>query len=89
MRKNEKKIRMRKREMKKTNRRRRIILDNDNASSHASAQKNTFQSTQNIEFMGHPPHSPGLAPNDKYKINREVKDFRRLKSYLFGVEKGL
>ena len=51
-------------EMRKTNRRRRIIFHHDNASSHTSAQTSAFLSTENIELMGHPPYSPDLAPND-------------------------
>lgn len=53
-------------EIRKTNRRRRIILHHDNASSHTSAQTTGYLSTQNIELMGHPPYSPDLAPNDFY-----------------------
>ncbi|KAG4070573.1 hypothetical protein HA402_011960, partial [Bradysia odoriphaga] len=51
-------------EIRKTNRRRRITLHHDNASSHASAQTSEFLSTNKIELMGHPPYSPDLAPND-------------------------
>lgn len=51
-------------ELRKTNRRRRIILHHDNASSHTSAQTKDFLSTQNVELMGHPAYSPDLAPND-------------------------
>jgi len=51
-------------EIRKTNRRRRIILHHDNASSHTSAQTTAYLSTQHIELMGHPPYSPDLAPND-------------------------
>jgi histone-lysine N-methyltransferase SETMAR len=51
-------------EIRKTNRRRRIILHYDNASSHTSAQTTAYLCTQHIELMGHPPYSPDLAPND-------------------------
>ena len=51
-------------EIRKTNKRRRIVLHHDNASSHTSAQTSDYLSTQNIELMGHPPYSPDLAPND-------------------------
>ena len=51
-------------EIRKTNRRRRITLHHNNASFHTSAQITTFLSTQNIDLMSHPPHSPHLAPND-------------------------
>ena len=46
-----------------TNRRRRITLHHDKASSHTSVQTIAFQSTQNIDLMSHPPYSPELAPN--------------------------
>ncbi|EFN86181.1 hypothetical protein EAI_11269, partial [Harpegnathos saltator] len=47
-----------------TNRRRRTILHQDNASSHTSAQTRDFLRTEKVELMGHPPYSPDLAPND-------------------------
>ena len=53
-------------EIRKTNRRRRITLHHDNASSHTSAQTNAFLSTQNIDLMNHPPYSPDLASNDSF-----------------------
>ena len=51
-------------EIRKTNRRRRIALHHDNASSYTSAQTIAFLSAQNIDLMSHPPYSPDLAPND-------------------------
>ena len=42
-------------EIRKTIKRRRIILHQDNASSHTSRQTTEYLSTQNIELMGHPP----------------------------------
>jgi [histone H3]-lysine36 N-dimethyltransferase SETMAR len=51
-------------EMREKNKRRRIILHHDNASSHTSRQTNEFLTTENIELMSHPPYSPDLAPND-------------------------
>ena len=51
-------------EIRKTNKRRRIIIDHSNASSHTSAQIGALLTVQNVEFKGHPPHSPDLAPND-------------------------
>ena len=50
--------------IRETNRRRRIILRKDNASSHASAQTRDFLRTENIELVGHLAYSPDLAPND-------------------------
>ena len=51
-------------ELRKTNRRRRITLQHDNASSHTLAQTTAFLSTQKIDLMSHPPYCPDLAPND-------------------------
>lgn len=51
-------------ELRKDNRRRRIILHHDNASSHTSYATTEFLSNQKIELMSHPPYSPDLAPND-------------------------
>ena len=48
----------------KTNRRKRITLHQDNASSHTSAQTTAFLSTQIIDLRSHPPYSPELAQND-------------------------
>ncbi|XP_025158379.1 histone-lysine N-methyltransferase SETMAR-like [Harpegnathos saltator] len=50
--------------IREINRRRRIILHQDNASSHTSAQTRDFLRTEKVELMGHPPYSPDLAPND-------------------------
>ena len=52
--------------VKKTNRRRRITLHHDNASSHISAQTIAFLNTQNIDLISHPPYNPDLAPNDLF-----------------------
>lgn len=63
--------------MREVNRRRRLILHHDNGISHTSAQTRTFLSIQDIDLMGHSPHSPDFAPNDslfsrRSKINFEV-----------------
>ena len=52
-------------EIRKTNRRSRITLHHDNASSHTSAQTTAFLSTQNIDLISHPPYRPDLAPNQR------------------------
>ena len=57
-------------EIRKTNKRKRII--HDNASSHTSAQTSTFLTGQNVELMGHPPYRPVLAPND-FSLFRDIK----------------
>ena len=55
-------------EIWKTNRRRRITLHHDNASSHTLAQTTAFLNTQNIDLMHHPPYSPDLASNDLFLL---------------------
>ena len=65
--------------VRKTNCRRRIIFQQDNASSHTSAQTRDFLRTDNIELMGHPAYSPDLAPNDFFlfpDIKNKLQDQR-------------
>ena len=50
--------------IRKTNKRRRIIVHEDNASSHTSAQISSLLTDQNVELMGQPPYSPDLAAHD-------------------------
>ena len=60
-------------EIRKTNKRRQIIVHHDNARCHTSVH--------NVQFMGHSPYRPGLAPNDvslfPHKKKCMVKDSRR------------
>ena len=74
-------------EIRKTNKRRRIILHQDNASSHTFRQTTEYLSTQNIELIGHPAYSPDLAPyiffcSRKSKTNCVDTDFCRQKNPL-------
>ena len=74
-------------EIRKTNKRRRIIVHHDNASSHTSAQNNAFLTGQNVKLMGYTPYNPDLAPNDFFllphiKKKCVVNDFRRQKTLL-------
>ena len=64
-------------EIRKTNRRRKITLQHDNASSHTSAQTTAFLSTQNIDLMSHSPYRPDLAPNDFFLFPYRVKNKMR------------
>lgn len=63
-------------ELRKTNRRRQIILHQDNASSHVSIHTREFLRTQKVELMGHPPYSPDLAPNDFFSFPNIKKKMR-------------
>jgi len=51
-------------EIRKNNRKRRIILHHDNASSHKATQTNDYLKEKKIELMNHCPYSPDLSPND-------------------------
>ena len=51
------------RDIRKTNKRRRIIVHHGNASFHTSAQTSSVSTGQNVEIMDQPPYSPDLAPN--------------------------
>lgn len=63
-------------EIRKANKRRRIIVHHDNASSHTSAQTSAFLTGQNVELMSHPPYSPDLAPNDFFLFPHIKKKMR-------------
>ena len=73
--------------IRKTNKRKRIIVRHDNTSSHTSAQTSAFLTGQNVELMAHPPYSSDLAPiNFCYSRTSGkkcvVNDFQRLKKLL-------
>lgn len=51
-------------EMRKNNKKRRIILHHDNASSHTAHETNDYLKHQKVELMSHCPYSPDLSPND-------------------------
>jgi len=53
-------------EFRKNNRKRRIILHHDNASSHTAKRTIDYLKEKNLESMSHPPYSPDLAPCDFY-----------------------
>ena len=50
--------------IRKTNKRRRIIVHHGNASYHTSAQVSVLLTGHNVELMGQPPYNPDLASND-------------------------
>ncbi|CAH2004434.1 unnamed protein product [Acanthoscelides obtectus] len=51
-------------ELRKNNPERRIILHQDNASSHTAQKTRQYLTEQNLELLDHPPYSPDLNPND-------------------------
>ena len=65
--------------IRKTNRRRRLALHLDYASCHTSAQTTAILSTQNIDWMSHPPYSPDLLLNDLFLfpyVKNKMRDQR-------------
>jgi len=62
--------------IRKINRRRRIILHHDNASSHTSSETTEYLYAKNVELMGHPAYSPDLAPADFYLFPTIKKKLR-------------
>ncbi|CAH1977019.1 unnamed protein product [Acanthoscelides obtectus] len=51
-------------ELRKINPERRIILHQDNASSHTAQRTRQYLTEENLELLDHPPYSPDLSPND-------------------------
>ncbi|CAH1972730.1 unnamed protein product [Acanthoscelides obtectus] len=51
-------------ELRKINPERRIILHQDNVSSHASQKTRQYLAEEYVELLDHPPFSPDLSPND-------------------------
>ncbi|CAH1973413.1 unnamed protein product [Acanthoscelides obtectus] len=50
-------------ELRKINPKRRIILHQDNASSHSAQKTRLYLTEENVELLDHPPYSPDLSPN--------------------------
>ncbi|CAH2018889.1 unnamed protein product [Acanthoscelides obtectus] len=42
---------------------RRIILHQDNASSHTAPKTRQYLTEENVELLDHPPYSPDVSPN--------------------------
>ena len=66
-------------EIRKTNKRRPIIVHHDSAFSHISAPISALFTGQNVESMGHTPYSSDLAPNDFFlfvHIKRKMRGQR-------------
>ncbi|CAH1979787.1 unnamed protein product [Acanthoscelides obtectus] len=49
-------------ELRKINPERRIILHQDNASSHTAQKTRQYLTEENVELLDHPPYSPDLRP---------------------------
>ncbi|CAH1990795.1 unnamed protein product [Acanthoscelides obtectus] len=66
-------------ELRKINPERRIILHQDNASSHTAQKTRQYSTKENVELLDHPPYSPDLSPNDFFtfpKIKNRLRGQR-------------
>ncbi|CAH2000879.1 unnamed protein product [Acanthoscelides obtectus] len=75
-------------ELRKINPERRIILHQDNASSHTAQKTRQYLTKENVEFLDRPPYSPDLCPNDfftfpkiKNRLREEAVDAFKNASY--------
>ncbi|CAH2010986.1 unnamed protein product [Acanthoscelides obtectus] len=55
-------------ELRKINPERRIILHQDDASSHTAQKTRQYLTEENVELLDHPPYSPDLSPNDFFTV---------------------
>ncbi|CAH1972355.1 unnamed protein product [Acanthoscelides obtectus] len=66
-------------ELRNINPERRIILHQDNASSHTAKKTRQYLTEENVELLDHPPYSPDLSPNDFFtfpKIQHKLRGHR-------------
>ncbi|CAH1971917.1 unnamed protein product [Acanthoscelides obtectus] len=66
-------------ELRKINPERRIILHQDNTSSHTAQEIRQYLTEENMELLDHPPYSPDLRPNDFFtfpKIKNRLRGQR-------------
>ncbi|CAH1984058.1 unnamed protein product [Acanthoscelides obtectus] len=66
-------------QLRKINPERRIILHQDNASSHTAQRTRQYLTEENVELLDHPPYSPDLSPNDLFtfpKIKNRLRGQR-------------
>ncbi|CAH2015012.1 unnamed protein product [Acanthoscelides obtectus] len=66
-------------ELRKINPERRIILHQDNASSHTAQKTRQYLTEENVELLDHPPYIPDLSPYDFFtfpKIKNRLRGQR-------------
>ncbi|CAH2011116.1 unnamed protein product [Acanthoscelides obtectus] len=63
-------------ELRKINPERRIILHQDNASSHTAQKIRQYLTEENVELLDHPPYSPDLSSNDFFTVPKNKKRLR-------------
>ncbi|CAH1997783.1 unnamed protein product, partial [Acanthoscelides obtectus] len=57
-------------ELRKINPEGRIILHQDNASSHTAQKTRQYLTEENVELLNHPPYSPDPSPNDFFTFTK-------------------
>ncbi|CAH1978033.1 unnamed protein product [Acanthoscelides obtectus] len=66
-------------ELRKINPERRIILHQDNASTHTAQKQRQYLTEENVELLDRPPYGPDLSPNDFFtfpKIKNRLRGQR-------------
>ncbi|GBP26672.1 Mariner Mos1 transposase [Eumeta japonica] len=63
-------------EFRKNNRKRRIILYHDNASSHMAKQTNKFLKEKKVELISNLAYNPDLAPCDFFMLAKTKNQLR-------------
>ncbi|CAH1985254.1 unnamed protein product [Acanthoscelides obtectus] len=64
------------RTLRKINPEGRIILHQDNASSHTAQKTRQYLMEENVELLDHPPYSPDLSPSDFFTFPKIKKRLR-------------
>ncbi|CAH1988155.1 unnamed protein product [Acanthoscelides obtectus] len=72
-------------ELRKINPERRIILHQDNASSHTAQKTRQNLTEENVELLDHPPYSPDLSLNDFFTFPK-IKNRLRGQRFQSSVE---
>ncbi|CAH1988640.1 unnamed protein product [Acanthoscelides obtectus] len=67
-------------ELRKINPERRIILHEDNASSHKAQKTRQHLTEENMELLDHPPYSPDLSPSDFFTFPK-IKNRLRVQRF--------
>ncbi|CAH1967203.1 unnamed protein product [Acanthoscelides obtectus] len=57
-------------ELRKINPEGRIILHQDDASSHTAQKTRLYLTEENVELLDHPPYIPDLSPNDFFTLSK-------------------
>ncbi|CAH1964695.1 unnamed protein product [Acanthoscelides obtectus] len=63
-------------ELRKINPEERIILHQDNASSHTAQKTRQYLTEENVKLLDHPPYSPDVSPNDFFTFPK-IKNILR------------